>query len=71
MNLFEVMQTLWVDFKVVYSDPTVIKWSMWWSLSLCGYVLVNIFLSRLKAKYHIFLNTIGFVLIVRYTQYCA
>ncbi|VVC25747.1 Reduced folate carrier,Major facilitator superfamily domain [Cinara cedri] len=47
MNLFEVIQKLWVDFKVAYSDPSVIKWSMWWSLSLCGYVLAAQYIQLL------------------------
>lgn len=42
MNFFEVLQKLWADFREAYSDHTVIKWSMWWSLSLCGYVSVII-----------------------------
>lgn len=43
MKCAEVMQKLWADFTVTYADANVFKWSMWWSLSLCGYVLVNIF----------------------------
>lgn len=43
MKWTEVMQKLWTDFKIAYGDANVLKWSMWWSLSLCGYVLVNIY----------------------------
>lgn len=43
MKCTEVVQKLWTDFKVAYEDPNVFKWSVWWSLSLCGYVLVNIY----------------------------
>lgn len=41
MKCPEVVQMLWADFKVAYSDVNVLKWSAWWSLSLCGYILVN------------------------------
>lgn len=44
MKCPEVIQKLWTDFKVAYSDINVLKWSAWWSLSLCGYVLVNIYI---------------------------
>lgn len=43
MKCPEVIQKLWTDFKIAYSDINVLKWSIWWSLSLCGYVLVNIY----------------------------
>lgn len=42
MKFGEVLQKLWTDFKVAYADANVFKWSAWYSLSLCGYVLVNI-----------------------------
>lgn len=40
MKYSEVLKKLWVDFKISYEDVAVFKWSVWWSLSLCGYVLV-------------------------------
>jgi len=43
MKCSEVIQMLWDDFNVAYADAKVFKWSVWWSLSLSGYVLVNIF----------------------------
>lgn len=43
MKCSEVTQILWDDFNVAYADSNVFKWSVWWSLSLSGYVLVNIF----------------------------
>lgn len=46
MKCSEVIQKLWTDFKESYSDTNVFKWSVWWSLSLCGYVMVNVFFSN-------------------------
>jgi len=43
MECSEVVQKLWDDFNVAYTDENVFRWSVWWSLSLSGYVLVNIF----------------------------
>lgn len=43
MKYSEVLQKLWADFKISYEDLNVLKWSVWWSLSLCGYVLVITF----------------------------
>jgi len=43
MKYSEVIQMLWDDFNVAYADANVFKWSVWWSLSLSGYVMVNIF----------------------------
>jgi len=43
MKFSEVIQKLWDDFNVAYTDANVFKWSVWWSLSFSGYVLVNIF----------------------------
>jgi len=43
MKCSEVTQILWDDFNEAYADSNVFKWSVWWSLSLSGYVLVNIF----------------------------
>lgn len=42
MKFSEVIQKLWDDFNVAYTDANVFKWSVWWSLSFSGYVLVNI-----------------------------
>ncbi|XP_025202094.1 thiamine transporter 2-like [Melanaphis sacchari] len=41
MKCSEVIQKLWDDFHVAYTDANVFKWSVWWSLSLSGYVLVS------------------------------
>ncbi|XP_022182542.1 thiamine transporter 2-like isoform X2 [Myzus persicae] len=41
MKCSEVIQKLWDDFYVTYADANVFKWSVWWSLSLSGYVLVS------------------------------
>ncbi|CAH1737982.1 unnamed protein product [Aphis gossypii] len=41
MKFSEVIQKLWDDFNVAYTDANVFKWSVWWSLSFSGYVLVS------------------------------
>lgn len=43
MKLSGIIQKLWDDFNVAFADANVFKWSVWWSLSLSGYVLVSIF----------------------------
>lgn len=30
------------QFKTSYSNPVVIKWSIWWAIAMCGYLQVNI-----------------------------
>lgn len=29
------------SFKAAINDKNVIKWSLWWSISMCGYLQVN------------------------------
>ncbi|XP_026820367.1 thiamine transporter 2-like [Rhopalosiphum maidis] len=41
MECSEIVQKLWDDFNVAYTDENVFRWSVWWSLSLSGYVLVS------------------------------
>ncbi|KAL5245074.1 hypothetical protein ACI65C_012484, partial [Semiaphis heraclei] len=41
MKLSGIIQKLWDDFNVAFADANVFKWSVWWSLSLSGYVLVS------------------------------
>lgn len=31
---------LWVHFKMAYSNPEVVKWSIWYSIGVCGYVQI-------------------------------
>ena len=32
---------LWTHFKNSYSDSTVVLWSLWWALAMCGFVQVH------------------------------
>ena len=31
----------WMDFKRFYSDPSLLKWSVWWALATCGYLQID------------------------------
>lgn len=33
-------QLLWQHFKMAYSNPEVVKWSIWYSIGVCGYVQI-------------------------------
>ncbi|XP_012148490.2 thiamine transporter 2 [Megachile rotundata] len=38
---------LWNDFLVAYSNNHVLKWSMWWSFSTCGYLQIISYIQLL------------------------
>lgn len=38
---------LWNDFLAAYSNNHVVKWSMWWSLSTCGYLQIISYIQLL------------------------
>ncbi|XP_075211891.1 thiamine transporter 1-like isoform X2 [Lycorma delicatula] len=38
---------LWSDFKHAYTNPYVIKWSLWWALATCGYQQVMSYVQLL------------------------
>ena len=34
------LQLLWLDFSAAFADPVLLKWSIWWAVSMCGYFQV-------------------------------
>ncbi|XP_076165974.1 thiamine transporter 1 [Ptiloglossa arizonensis] len=38
---------LWKDFLLAYSNSHVVKWSMWWSFSTCGYLQIISYIQLL------------------------
>ncbi|XP_078039069.1 thiamine transporter 2 [Augochlora pura] len=38
---------LWKDFKQAYSNGHIVKWSLWWSFSTCGYLQVTSYIQLL------------------------
>ncbi|XP_050422137.1 folate transporter 1-like [Adelges cooleyi] len=40
MKWSEVLWKLSEDFKMAYTDLNVVKWSIWWAMTLTGYILV-------------------------------
>ncbi|XP_025414115.1 thiamine transporter 1-like isoform X2 [Sipha flava] len=46
----EVIRKLWLDFKVSYTDVNLLKWSVWLSLSLCGYIMIGQYIQILWQK---------------------
>ncbi|XP_067010156.2 thiamine transporter 2 isoform X2 [Anabrus simplex] len=38
---------LWQDFKQAFTNPLVVKWSMWWALGTCGYLQAIIYSQNL------------------------
>lgn len=39
-NWRQVLLQLWLDLKQCYSSPSLHRWSVWWALSTCGWILV-------------------------------
>jgi len=39
-NAKTVLKNLWLDVKVCYSNVSLLRWSAWWALSTCGWLLV-------------------------------
>lgn len=35
-----VYRLLWIDFTSSYSNPYMLKWSLWWAFAMCGYFQV-------------------------------
>uniref|UniRef100_A0A1I7ZTD6 Reduced folate carrier n=1 Tax=Steinernema glaseri TaxID=37863 RepID=A0A1I7ZTD6_9BILA len=42
--------TLWSDAKQVYSDMYMVKWSLWWALTMCGYLQIGNYIQTLWAQ---------------------
>uniref|UniRef100_UPI00398E5626 thiamine transporter 2-like n=1 Tax=Pristiophorus japonicus TaxID=55135 RepID=UPI00398E5626 len=36
-GVIKVLLQLWSDFKLCYSSPQILCWSIWWALATCGY----------------------------------
>lgn len=39
-NKNSAYKLLWLHFKMAYSNPEVVKWSIWYSIGVCGYVQI-------------------------------
>lgn len=46
VSVKDSFKTIFSSFKSAISDKEVLKWSLWWSASLCGYLQVNFFSSN-------------------------
>lgn len=42
-----VLHDLWKDLKYCYSTPNILRWSIWWALSTCGWILVVNYIQNL------------------------
>ena len=40
----------WWDFKRFYSDPSLLKWSVWWALATCGYLQIDNYAQSLWSQ---------------------
>uniref|UniRef100_H2ZIX5 Uncharacterized protein n=1 Tax=Ciona savignyi TaxID=51511 RepID=H2ZIX5_CIOSA len=47
-----VMLKLWKDMKNCYMNPVLLRWSMWWALSTCGWLLVVNYAQNLWETIH-------------------
>ncbi|KAK0402505.1 hypothetical protein QR680_016371 [Steinernema hermaphroditum] len=41
---------LWHDAKQVYSNTFMVKWSLWWALTMCGYLQIGNYIQTLWAQ---------------------
>ncbi|KAK0421045.1 hypothetical protein QR680_015038 [Steinernema hermaphroditum] len=41
---------LWQDAKQVYSDMFMVKWSLWWALTMCGWLQIGNYIQTLWAQ---------------------
>jgi thiamine transporter 2/3 len=41
------LKMIWRDFKAIYSNAFVIKWSLWWALATCGLFQVGNYIQTL------------------------
>lgn len=48
-RLLRAYSFLWQDFKAAFSDPYVLKWSIWWSVATCGFLQVITYIQSLWA----------------------
>jgi len=46
-KLVMVYRLLWSDFISAYSNPYLLKWSIWWSFAMCGYFQVVNYIQSL------------------------
>ncbi|XP_039601100.1 thiamine transporter 1-like [Polypterus senegalus] len=46
-ELLGVLRMLWLDFLDCYSSWTLVRWSLWWALSTCGYFQVVNYIQAL------------------------
>nr|CAB3266126.1 thiamine transporter 1-like [Phallusia mammillata] len=46
-NWRDVLKKLWTDVKVCYTNVVLLRWSAWWALSTCGWLLVVNYIQNL------------------------
>ncbi|TKR86403.1 hypothetical protein L596_011002 [Steinernema carpocapsae] len=44
------LRTLWIDFKRIYSDIFLVKWSLWWAMTTCGNLMISNYIQTLWAN---------------------
>ena len=43
------LKKIWSEFKMIYSDSFIVKWSLWWALATCGFFQVGNYIQTLWA----------------------